>query len=305
MSKITALQSLLTKATEKTPLIFEGNMAHKVMAHYVGELDEKGNHILAACDLGLNVDVIPDTEYSVTGFYNYKDAEYYAAILPEGYEIDPSEFLYVSEFIPFRPDVWLTRYKSVLQKMFMDEFTQACDEAHKNNKRPLIITGVYENDVVSAYSVHDKKVLTLTGYRTYRENFMISDRDISIVNGSALYQVHIPSDDFQVLTGIEASFQVFAERHLEDSWEKRPEYIPDELVPFLIKEKGLSKRTFYKALKYLNESFEEDMGLPKVYTQLEVRIKRFERLLLMEAPKVILKREEKLLEESIKAIESH
>ncbi|MBP3784443.1 MAG: hypothetical protein J6I68_14455 [Butyrivibrio sp.] len=304
MSKITTLQSLLTKATDETPLIFEGDMAHKIMAHYVGELDEKGNHILAACDLGLNVDVIPDTEYSVTGFYNYKDAEYYAAILPERYEIDPSEFLYVSEFVPFRPDVWLTRDKPDLQKMLMDEFAQACDEAHKNNKRPLIITGVYENDVVSAYSIHDKRVLTLTGYRTYRENFIISNGDISIANGSTLYQVHIPSDNFQVLTGIKASVQVFSQRHVSDPWEERPEYIPDELVPYLIKERGLSKQTYYKALKYLNKSFEEDMGMPEVYALLEGRLKRFERLLLMEAPKVILEKEERFLGESIKAIEN-
>ena len=305
MSKITTLQSLLTKATDETPLIFGGDMAHKIMAHYVSELDEKGNHILAACDLGINVDVIPDTEYSVTGFYNYKDAEYYAAILPEGYEIDPSEFLYVSEFIPFRPDVWLTRDKSDLQKMFMDEFTQACDEAHKNDKRPLIITGTYKDDVVSVYSIHDKRVLTLTGYRTYRKNFMVSDGDTSLVNGSTLYNVYVPSYDFQVLTGVKASAQIFSQRHVSDPWEERPEYIPDELVPFLIKERGLSKQTYYKALRYLDKSFKKDIGLPEVYTQLEARLKRYERLLLMEAPKVILKKEEKLLEKSIKAIESH
>lgn len=277
-----------------------GDVALAAMRRYVEEESAFRNNVCAVHDPGKEEPTEPD--YDVLGLYEYRDGDYYAVILPRDAEIDPSTFLFVTGFMPFMPDVWISRGRPCLQKMFFNEVTAAHELGFSEEKSPLFITGSYELEMIPAWDLRDKFPLFIEGYKTYRDTFTVIYENGREENTNGNYCVYVPSENFRILTGIHCSPELLSRKLPWEEWEKRPFHIPEKDIKNTLEEFGLDFDLYQQALNLLNDSYKSNKGNPQTYAKLETRLYSFEKLLHLKAPEGVLKNSQKLLLQSVNSL---
>lgn len=302
MNKIKEIENIIKRETEyEDAVILKGKEAMKAMQEHF-EREEEYTESLRIAYHDKTQEVAEKPKEIVLGLYGYRDDEYYAIILPRDMVVDPSAFLFVSEFIPFVYCEWVNNKCPNIQKMLLDEYTKACDESYKVHKAPLFVTGSRYEDMMLAWDVQDKNFVTIKGYKTYRQSFIIIYSDGKVEADEGRYYIYIPSEKFRLLTGIWCNPEYFESRQRWEGWEKTPFHIPDGQIPELIKDKGLSMDIYQRALNFVNASHRENKGA-EICSILEDRVCRLERMLLIDTPDYILKETQRSVEKALNELE--
>lgn len=297
MCKEKIIRHIVSRETDKPVGILKGKEAMDAIDRY---LDMETAYQESLCGASISLEDLPDApSMEVLGLYEFRSEEYYALVYPKDIEFDASIFLFVSEFIPFIPEVWASGGKPSIQKMYIDEISMAGNEGCRLSKAPLFVTGSYESGMMPAYDLQDKELVVVEGYKTYRKSFTIHYSEERSEMDKGKYFVYIPSEEFRLLTGISCSPTLFERKGAWEEWEKRPFHIPDGDIPKLISDHGLDMKIYQEALNLLNSSYREDKGYPMMYSKLEQRLLRFERLLHLGSPDRMLVREQALIKKAL------
>ncbi|AOZ97880.1 hypothetical protein [Butyrivibrio hungatei] len=273
-----------------------GEMALAVMEQYVKDLE------IFLENVRIGEETEEEPSHKVIGFYNLVDDEYIAMEIDKDQpDLDFSEIIFSSKYLPFMPEVWIPAGKPDLKKLYDNEIASSLKNS--DGKNTLILTAYCIDQTYIAVDITDKEICIVKGYKDYRDSFTITHENGATVKSNNEYKIYLPSQNFRVLCNLDIPEARISTKMPEEPWEKRPYYIPDTtVINSAIERAELDKNIINKAVTALAISFRKDMKYPEIYTRLELRMRRFERLSNLSAPKEIIKKEYDLIEKSLKEL---
>lgn len=223
----------------------------------------------------------------------------------------PDDYLFSTDYVPFEltpydikgmrcPGDLLAIAESTLV-LFETETTSMKNECDF----PLFLLSGPEQeeagpDICKAWSLAENKLLHVHAYKTYKENFGISDPSIPNppVTVNDRYTVAIPSDELIERLRLPLFLTVLQHKQSWDKWVRRePRECFKEIIPVFY-------RTRYcTCIEVINRSRMKNLGHDKKFVSLENRVTTLENLCCVDAPLFMIEKEISLIERVLPALE--
>lgn len=205
----------------------------------------------------------------------------------------PTDYLFVSDYLPFHVWGWQDKEKvkvsgeKTLEK-FEKEISNAIKVAEQTNKQPLFLYDHGGTNNYIAWSFNEKKAVCVYGYKSYRENFEVSDLycfDENQIAKDHNYMIIAPSDELIKSVGLLLYSDTWNIKMPWDKWEKR------NTKGIVITDWDFCKEheeIYNEAIQFINMSRENDCGCDEEFTHLEKRVTSYEKSYAAKVPIVVL-----------------
>lgn len=228
------------------------------------------------------------------------------------YKPDLYDFLFKTSLIPLFTNAPLTPFELLectekTINLFYSELQQA--EKSAADKKPLFLLSYIEQNNYTAWSIAEDKEVTVRGYKSYIDHFLVLDRstDMPKIIPGKDYVVYPPSDDLILLLSLDLVSEFWNKPMSWDGWVKRPERIPVNLgehSPSSYRDEILKMSpTYLDAITIANKGRAHYYkGTEPLFIELERRLDTFEKLVSLGSPTSSLKMALDTITDSVKKL---
>lgn len=213
------------------------------------------------------------------------------------YSLDPDDILFQTKYIPIfthQPesrDGLIERVNRIVE-MLQNEISGM----FRTSRKPLFLLRYCGKNNYIAWSLAEKKLVCVYGYKKYRNSFGISEfdnYDVSSIKTNEAYTIVPPSENIIREMGLELYSDIWERKMRWDVWEPREEKIAVTDISSHYKE------IYNSAISVINKGRVYNYELDDSFAKLERRVERFEKLSKLRAPTEIMKKEVKMINEPL------